>query len=153
MTTNEFQGYLSKEFVRWGLAQEIIDDLHRMKMQLGKPSSEIVNDFRNADEPELTNQIHVLTYDGLEIHVMHVNYPEPYDIIFKLRVTNNNHPMKFDVRIGDTRDKIERLLGKGEVDGGSMKYSVAEPICCDTVRFYFGNDNRVNIVQWDKQLD
>ena len=122
-------------------------------MQFGQPISETIRDVPVPGEPELMNQIHVLTYYGLEMDVMHVNYIEPYDIIIGLRVTNNYHPMKFDIQIGDKKDRIEHLFGKGEEDGQAMTYSIEDPLCCDTVKFYFTDNNTLQMVKWDWQVD
>jgi hypothetical protein len=150
-TIDKYRTFLVSEFTKacWDFDLLNGDSVEYIKKKFGAPISEKIENVTNIHDDKQIDQIHILTYQGLEVQVLHVNRIEPYDLLIGVNITNSdNYPIKFGIKIGSERSYVLDLLGKPSEGDGVLKYYTEVGDTYPTVYMFFEKD-KLKEIQWE----
>ena len=131
------------ELINSGWSFKLGKSIKDIKQSLGKPLRENIEDYQNPHVENQIDEIHILDYGGLMIHVYRANEKPPRDILYRLIITDDDYEMKWGLGIGSTRKEVELLFGKSDR---------IEDENTNSVSFSFSND-KIDKIEWNWYLD
>jgi len=132
-------------FMQEGPGFVIGESLSEIKKYHGEPIRQ------NIHNPELTDQIYELYYEGLFLRVYHVSATDK-DIIILVEVTSDEYPVMWDLTVGTTKEKVVEAFGEpDETNLDTIRYLAGEFVM-GFVEFTF-KDGLCSRVAWHYLID
>lgn len=151
-TANKYKKFLAVEFAKsgWNFELNHNDSVAYIKNEFGPPISETIKKVKNLHDAQQIDQIHILNYAGLEVHVYHVNTIDLYDFLIQVNITNSDtYPIKYGINIGSDLSYILDILGSpSKVNNGVLIYQTKEGDTYPTVSMFFEED-KLKEIQWE----
>lgn len=119
--------------------------------KLGRPINIKETKAKNIHNPEVTDTVYTLFYDGLHI----INYTAKANDkgwIQHISITKNSYNLKYGISIGSSRKFIASTLGKPQETKDDRWIYIDSDGYEDTATFYFRNDI-VTKIEWDFWID
>jgi hypothetical protein len=117
-----------------------------------KPQKDVVEKTQNQHNPAQTDEWHTVYYDGMVITFYRAK-SAPGDLLSKLILSDKKFNMPFDIRIGDKKEKVLKLLGRPtEIKGKELYYNLPYASLSESITFKFSKDT-LKEVQWDFEID
>ena len=139
------------DFVRNGPAFPIGENLQAIIANFGEPLRRNVIEKQNIHNPDKTDKIYELFFEGLFLQVYHVTSMNK-DIVITVEVTGEKYPVMDGLAIGSTKDKVLAALGKPVEESGIwIRYFVGE-MALGAVEFSF-RDNLLVSIKWNYFID
>lgn len=142
-------------FINMGYPIIPLQDRASIHAILGPPIQTRDQTIANPHRPDLTDTIHEVFYNGIYLVIYHTSEGPEY--LINLAISSPKEKMKYGIRIGDARKKIERTFGPNYKRLQDQQH---RPVISyntgigptDTVYFYFDHD-RLYKVLWDFYID
>lgn len=124
------------------------DDVAR---HFGPPDKELRRSERNRHDPRFRDVYHELHYDGLRITV--ASFPAiPRVDLTSVSLTDGRYTLKYGIKVGALRRKVEAVLGKPSVVGSASTWTYSDSSGYITLTFSFRGD-RVAKIKWEVEAD
>ena len=138
-------------FMQEGPGFVIGKSLSEIKEHYGEPIRQNIINRQNIHNPEQTDQIYELSYEGLFLRVYHVSAIDK-DIIILVEVTSDEYPVTWDLTVGATKEKVVEVFGEpDETNLDTIRYLAGEFVM-GFVDFTF-KDDLCSRVAWHYLID
>lgn len=116
-----------------------------IRARLGPPIATRVEAIKNQHDPERTDALHVLQYDGLVLAFWVGNEEPEREFLTDISVTSARYELGWSIRVGDRKERVVRRLGSSftPVRGPDLRPWMpgAEPACEDDACAYRYTDH------------
>lgn len=143
-----------EQFVNNGLILKLGSSRSEIFNNLGNPKSTKIEKVKNIHDPELTDEIHNLFYDGLRLKLFYSPHYKN-EFIFVITVSSNKYKILWDLTVGSSKNKVRTILGAPHSEDNNVYhyiYESPESGFQDNVYFYFSNDV-VESIEWSYYVD
>ncbi len=108
-TSEKFQSRIDEIIYRpYNLEKSYNVTVEYIIRQLGAPTNIKVKKIKNIHNPEITDNIYYLYYDGLYLIIYKGLYK---GFVSYISTTSDKYKLKWDLKIGSSKDNILRILG------------------------------------------
>lgn len=138
------------EFVYGGWNFALGESRNEIVKNLGDPLSVTSRDVQNRHNPEQTDYVYELFYDGLTVTIYRVS-DTGQEFVTDLCVTSDRYPLNWGLTVGAAREQIVTVLGEPS-DATNDRCRYETPDVPSSVTFLLHGD-RVQRIDWHFFLD
>lgn len=127
------------------------NETEEIKNNLGIPNETRIIDFNNLHNKNQKDKIYELIYDGLYVKIYKdsLNNSEK---IMQITITSKKYKVKWDLNIGEEKEKIIEKFGDPNEDKDNVLYYIGEVAAPIGFQFYL-KDNKIIKINWNKFID
>jgi len=139
------------DFMKNGPDFPIGDNLQEIVEHLGEPIKKTVIEKQNIHNPEKTDLIEELYYEGLFLRIYHVTDMNR-DIVVTIEVTGDEYDIQHRLVIGSKKEQVLAVLGEPDEEKSNILRYLAGEYVFGAVEFSFRDDILVSIT-WHYFID
>jgi hypothetical protein len=125
-----------------------IEDLEK---ELGKPLNTEVHKVQNIHDPDVTDELHRLTYDGLFLEIYRAASTGT-DLLQEIRISSAKRKIKWDLNVGASKAHVRKMLGAPSPETPDTWTYTCREGYEDYVKFHFKGDIAAEI-EWGYWID
>lgn len=117
--------------------------VEEIRSNLGNPLKIEENYGRNLHNPDITDKLITLYYDGMKIEIYRASYDKK-EVLISVEIASDKHAIDYGLNVGVAKQKVIDTLGDpSSTEGNEMIYQLE----MDTIRFTIQKD-RVRKICW-----
>ncbi len=140
-----------KDFIKSGLSKQIGQTKEQIFAELGAPQSLTSRAIRNIHYPKSSDQIHTLTYDGLQI-ILYESSVSKQQFVVSIAIENPAINTKLGPKVGSQKDVVLAMLGTPKRMTSRQLVYYDHENGSSSVSFALA-DNKVREIRWDYHFE
>lgn len=140
-----------KEFAGNGLESKLGETRKELIQNIGNPVNETLTKVKNRHQPDITDTIYHLTFDGFEASIYDTGGKE---ILLYQKITSPKYKVKYGLNIGGTKDKVIAALGNPQEEPqDQLIYCYYDEAGYQTLVIFSFTGDKITAIEWNFPVD
>jgi hypothetical protein len=153
-----FIDFFNNPFEKNKIPSVVNYDIDLIREEYGEPKSIKTTNIINKHDSNIIDKLIQINYDAITFEYYYITYKKQYYLV-TIAIKNNDYKMKYGVKLGMKKDKIEQLFGNtnpgiDEYDGMlNYIYYMNDIYLSRLITFKVDEDNQLNEIIISRCLD